>query len=474
MNVQAAKPNLMRLGAMISGLGITILAVLAVMGPSAYAADSGPSLTGDVCLQQLFGTPATNANKVNCTANDISLSQVISVSPTSCTKGTTFDLQATYRVNVTANARYDAGFIFRLDGGSNARGDGLAADGVCSLSGLGNPPGSSPGLNLDGDTCGDLNSGQYTVTFTIPDVECKDTNNNGKLNLPYCTSWHSNQGTQCSISNPFSLANAPAFKPDTKSKCVCDDNFEVPVAVETASLNVVKTAAPTTLPEPGGEVTYTVDVKNTATVESVVIKTLVDDIYGNLADATNPKVTGNSCVSLVDKTLAPGETKSCQFKALAAGNSGDKVTDIVKVCADQPGVIENICGEDSADVNITNIYTEPTVQKTAQATNNCRVDVTYQIVVSNNSAVDVLTVNSLSDDKFGNIAAVQGNVISTTCSLPKNINPLLNYTCSFVGRITDADCEIDHTNTVTAGTVDDDGETSSPTDDATVTVTSTP
>lgn len=463
--------------ACVPALGSFLMAVTALLftATTAFSADTGPTITGDVCLQQLFGSPVSNANKLNCTANDIALSQVVSVSPASCTKGTTFDLTATYKINVTANSRYDAGFVFRIDGGANARGDGPNVDGQCSLSGLTPPPpANAPSLNLDGDTCGDLNSGSYNVTFTIPDVECKDTNNNGKLNLPYCTSWHSNQGTACSISEPFSLANAPAFKPDTKSKCVCDDNFEVPVTVEAAELSVDKTASPEQVPEPGGEVTYTVKVKNTAAVESLVITTIDDDIYGSLADASNANVSDNTCSALVGQTLAAQATLTCSFKAKVSGNAGDTVTDIVIVCAQQSGITAAACGGDDADVDITDVYEAPSVLKTAQATTNCRIDATYEVVVSNNSSVDVLTLNTLSDDMFGNIAAVQGNVISTTCSVPRNIAKSGNYTCNFTALITDADCEVTHKNTVTAGTVDDDGATASPTDDATVSVTSTP
>ena len=453
-----------------------LLAVALLLTPTlTFATDTGPTIVGDVCLQRIFGTPVSPSNRVNCTANDIRLSKVLSVSPTSCTKGVDFDLEVTYEIDVTANARYDAAFIFRLDGGTNARGDGASASGTCSLSALfPPPPPNPPALNLDGDTCGDLNSGKYQVTFTIPDVECSDSNGDGKLNLPYCTSWHSNQGTVCEISEPFSELDAPDFRPDTKSKCVCDDNFQVPVTVEEAELSVVKTASPTQVPEPGGEVTYTVEVTNTATVESVIIETIDDDIYGDLTDPANLLVSENDCPDLVGETLGPGETLSCSFKGQVSGNAGDRVTDIVEVCADQPGVNPLVCGDDDADVDITDVYTAPTVQKTAQSTANCRVDVTYQVVVSNNSEVDLLTLNTLSDDRFGNIAAVQGDVISTTCSVPRDINTLANYTCSFVGRITDSDCEINHTNTVTAGTVDDDGVASSPTDDATVTLTTTP
>jgi hypothetical protein len=137
---------------------------------SAYAADNGPTQIGNICMQKIFGTPVTNSNKVNCTANDIRISRAISVSPSSCVRGTTFDLTATFETVVTANARYDAGFFFRIDGGANARGDGVNATGQCSLSALRPPPPlNPPALDLDGDTSGDLNSGTYNVTYTIPE-----------------------------------------------------------------------------------------------------------------------------------------------------------------------------------------------------------------------------------------------------------------------------------------------------------------
>lgn len=89
---------------------------------------------------------------------------------------------------MTANSRYDAGFFFRIDGGSNARGDGPTAAGQCSLSGLSTPPPPNPlALNLDGDNSGDLNAGIYNVTFTIPGVLCEDRYNDGLLNLPSLT-----------------------------------------------------------------------------------------------------------------------------------------------------------------------------------------------------------------------------------------------------------------------------------------------
>jgi hypothetical protein len=230
------------------------------------------------------------------------------------------------------------------------------------------------------------------------------------------------------------------------------------------------------VPEPGGQVTYTVRIENVAEFESVVIETIDDDVFGDLADPANPDVTDNDCPDLVDVTLAPGGVETCSFKGQVSGNAGDAHINEAEVCASQPpSTAATICGDDDATVDITDVFEEPTLEKTAQATNDCQVDVTYQVVVSNNSEIDVLTVEDLSDDQFGDITSVHDDVLETTCdNLPQDVDPLGNYTCSFVGRIFDANCSINHTNEVTADTVDEDGAESSPNDDATVTLSTTP
>lgn len=436
------------------------------------AVDNGPTQTGEICMQKVFGSPVNNSNRLNCTANDIRLSKAVSVYPSSCLEGTQFTLTATFEVDVTANARYDAGFFFRIDGGDNARGDGTNATGKCSLSAL--SPSLAPALDLDGDTCGDLNSGNYQVTFTIPGVQCvgtPDPDHPGQkiLKLPNCTSWHNKQGTVCNIDSAFD------FNPDTKSKCVCDDDFTVPVIVETANLKVNKTATPTSVPETGGEVTYNVEIVNDATYVSVTIDSILDDIYGNVGDANNSNVTMNTCPSKVGLLLGPGESTSCSFKAFVSGNANDTVTDVVKVCSTQGNTGDEICGNDDASVVITDVPAIPAVKKTALSS-SCKVDVKYQVVVSNNSVVnDTITVDALTDDKFGDLTQVHGNVISTTCAAGNVINKGGNYTCEFVGRVDTGTgpCNIDHTNTVTSNVTDDDGKSYAPTDSATVKVNTT-
>jgi hypothetical protein len=372
---------------------------------------------------------------------------------------------------VTANARYDAGFFFRLDGGSNARGDGVTASGSCSLSWL---TGVSPALSLDGDTCGDLNAGTYHVTFLIPKVQCARAPGTNLLHLPNCTSWHSNQGTACTAPDSADDPDVFDFHPDTKSKCKCDDSFTVPVTVEDAQLQVVKSASPTSVPEPGGQVTYNVTIENLASATSVTITTISDEPYGDLG-TNNALVTDNTCTSLIGTLLGPGGSTSCSFKASVSGDVFSQITDTVEVCGNGSGGQQHICGNDDATVTITDAFVTPSLSKTAQSAANCQMDVTYQVVVSNNSTIDSLTVNSLTDNKFGNITAAHDvgggfeKVVSTLCATGGTIATSSNYTCTFVGQITSSNCSFTHQNTVTAGTTDDDGIQSSPTGTATVT-----
>ena len=44
-----------------------------------------------------------------------------------------------------------------------------------------------------------------------------------------------------------------------------------------SSIAVTKTADPTSLPEPGGDVDYTVVVRNTSAVDDVTINSVIDD-----------------------------------------------------------------------------------------------------------------------------------------------------------------------------------------------------
>jgi hypothetical protein len=269
-------------------------------GTAGNPACAGPTTTGDVCMQQIFsgGATPTSAQRLNCTANDVRISKAVDVFPTSCLDGSTFTLTATFEINVTANSRYDAGFFFNIAGGDDARDN----TGTCSLSTLNKAV--LPALDLDGDTCGDLNAGTYQVTFTIPGVQCNDSDGDGLLNLPNCTSWHNKAGTVCT--SPTVLPPAP----DTRSKCVCDDTFQVPVTVESPSGAVRKTATQAV-------VTYEVKVKNNSSTQTVKINSLTDDIYGDLTkdkNSGNALIESTDCNNLIGTTIGTSsESNACHF-----------------------------------------------------------------------------------------------------------------------------------------------------------------
>ncbi len=474
--------------------------ILTMTMQTANAVD-GPTVQGDICMQKVFGYPVTNANKLNCTAGDISLAKATDVSPKTCTKGQYFDLTATFQVNVTANSRYDGGFFFRTDGGANARG-GISPGEQCTLSALTPKPPPGPGLNLDGDTAGDLNSGTYLVQFELKHVYCDSKAAAGlpqRLSLPNCTSWHSNQGTPGKISNPFNTTDALTFNPDTKSKCKCDDDFTVDVIVEAPQIAVQKDASPATVAETGGVVQFSAAVTNSSAANSVFINSVNDDKYGNLAglsacatgapSKTQPGACtpsgSQSCPGLIGQEVGPTLTKTCYFSAWVSGNYANGTgqhEDTVTYCAtgDANTTGTKVCKTDNAIVKFTNVPTPPSLTKTPHV-DSCNVRVNYDVVVANQSTVDTLYVTALKDDQFGDITAthpassgVEEEVALTNCGsklqgiASSGLAPGGSVMCTFTGVITA--CNVDHKNIVTGTTVDDDGDAYSPKGAALVTV----
>ena len=468
-------------------------AALALLASPAIAGNT--TQEGQICMQRVYMGPSaslSSSNQLNCTANDIRLSKAISVSPTTCTAGTTFDLTATFEVNVTANSRYDSAFFFRIDGGANARGDGTTASGKCSMTQLDPavPPSVPAGqAGIDGDTCGDLNSGDYGgatsglpgVTITIPGVLCQDTDGDGFLNLPNCTSWHSNAGTACTRedNDPFDA------KPDTKSKCVCDDTFQVPVVVQKGSITVSKDASPGSLPEPGGQFTYTVRASNTATVPTVTLNKICDDKFGQVALASGQQACPDGTIGSIDSTtcslpqqIPPGQYYECTFKASLAGlpitgadnGTTDTVTDTVTMIGvDSNSPPNAVSGNDNAQVKITNVAPSANVVKSLDGI--ACADVDYRVKVYNTDSAEAITLSSLTDSVFGSITSVHGNVLSTSCQVPQTIAAgNTPYECTFRAHF----CGGSNTDKITASIGDNEsGSKSEDSNSVTVSVCAT-
>src|SRR4029434_2016514 len=215
-----------------------------------------------------------------------------------------------------------------------------------------------------------------------------------------------------------------------------------------------KTADPTSLGEPGGDFTFSVNVHNDSVVDTVTLESLTDDLYGDLAGL-------GTCS--VPQTIAPGGDYSCSFTGSFLGSSGDSQTDTVTASGtdddnapvSQTGsatVSIHHADSGSATVSTTDAASAGiTVTKTADPTSLGEPggDFTFSVNVHNDSTVDTVTLESLTDDLYGDLAGLG------TCSVPQTIAPGGDYSCSFTGSFLGSSGD-SQTDTVTASGTDDD------------------
>lgn len=502
-----------------------LAAIMLLVAPIANAQDGTGDTILDGCMDDLF--PGT----LGCTANDVRVSGVADVTgdgivneaditfkpvcdagasnagadcsedanvcldgggapmPELCGdrcafSGDTTSFAATFIVELSAQARYDIGLYFGVDGDPN--GDG-ALTGMCSIStlpeiGSFTRPNGSPGSFVDLDTtckgggcpqpqdlCGDINNANNPIFYNLESTDnfitaqCVDSDGDGNLNLPSCTSWRQ------SGANEVCLSPTDAF-PGSPSKCNCDPAFSVPVNVPPAELQVVKTANPTSVDEPGGNVTFNVAVTNIGIDPNNDVTLddpggLTDSIYGDITNAGEANIVSTTCS--VPQIITPGGTYTCSFVANVTGNGGDSETDIVTAS----GVDDNgtpISGSDDATVDIVDVLPAISVVKTANPTSvleGAGQSVTFSVVVDNDSVADPLTLTSLVDDIHGDLNG-QGD-----CSVPQTIALGGSYSCSF-SAVVDGPAFSSETDTVTATGQDDETPANevSDTDSATVTI----
>ncbi|MCA1683979.1 MAG: hypothetical protein LC708_02475, partial [Actinobacteria bacterium] len=204
-------------------------------------------------------------------------------------------------------------------------------------------------------------------------------------------------------------------------------------------------------------------VTNTSAVEPVTITALTDNIYGDLA--TRP---GSTCGALIDTTLAPGASSApCTFTGPFTGNGGANQTDVVTATAvDDDG--QTVQANDDATVTLTPVAPAISVVKTADPLSRPEPggDFTFTVVVTNTSAVEPVTITALTDNIYGDLATRPGStcgaLINTTLAPGASSAP-----CTFTGPFTGVGGDR-QTDVVTATAVDDDGQTVTATDDATV------
>ena len=213
-------------------------------------------------------------------------------------------------------------------------------------------------------------------------------------------------------------------------------------------ITVTKTADPTSVPEPGGTVTYTVTVENQASSDAT-LDSLNDDMFGNLTDPSNPLISSCNCSAGVTLT-ANGGNYSCSFNASISGNAGDIHTNTVTANASNEAGSAN--DTDSETVTITDVpavLLEVVKSTTTPSLPESGGTFYYSATITNPSTVDTATITAISDSVAG--------ALSGCATLPYDLGPGETITCNFTAdHFGNAGDTFDNNVTVTA--TDDDGD----------------
>jgi hypothetical protein len=250
---------------------------------------------------------------------------------------------------------------------------------------------------------------------------------------------------------------------DDRGNTVRDTDDATVTLTPAPIIQVDKTATPESLPVPGGTFTFNVVVTNTSGVP-LTIRTLTDDIYGNITT-----IPGGTCNTAIGTVLAPspgpGNTYSCRFPGNFNGPGGAVQTDVVTVTAtDTQGNI--VRDSDEAVVRITPVLPTITTVKTPTPSSLPEPGGTFTFNFTvTNTGPEPVTVTSLVDDVYGNLNG------RGTCAIGARLAANGgSYSCSFTGNFF-GEGGAAQTDTITTTARDDHNQTVTSQARATVTIT---
>ncbi len=278
-------------------------------------------------------------------------------------------------------------------------------------------------------------------------------------------------GSSSCTFNAAVTGNAGATETDTVTASGTDDDRDpvsasgsatVTITDTPSSLAVTKTANPTSLPEPGGSVLFTLVVRNTSAVDSITVTSLVDDVHGDVTNVAGT-ITATTCL-VPPWTIAAGGSSSCTFTATVTGNAGASETDTVTASGTDDDR-NPVSASGSATVTFTDVKPTMTITKTADPATLPEPGgpVAFTLLVQN-TAPEAIVLTSARDDVYGDLNG-KGD-----CVLPYTIVAGGSFTCTATGPVT-GDAGDRRTDTITAIAQDDDGNTVTEDAEATVEIT---
>ena len=253
------------------------------------------------------------------------------------------------------------------------------------------------------------------------------------------TATHTNAGTYPNDASVTVQDNEGNSASDT-------DSESVSVTDVLPTVDLVKTAVPVTLAEPGGAFTFTLTITNTS-VEPVTITALTDD---------NP--LSAECNALVGTSLAAGGSASCTYTVTHTEARSYPNTAQVTV-QDNEG--NSASDTDSASVSVTDVL--PTVDLVKSAVPATLPEpggaFTYTLTITNTS-IELMTITGLTDDN--GLSAECLALIGT--SIPAGGTASCTYTVAHAEAGT-------YPNNASVTVQDNETNSASDTDSETVTVT---
>lgn len=242
--------------------------------------------------------------------------------------------------------------------------------------------------------------------------------------------------------------------------------------VEILDLTATLTPQPGSIPEPGGPVTYTVDLANTGSVP-VNLTGLTTNQYGNILDPGNVKVEAatNTCLPQTSlPTLLPGANYRCTFIAAVSGQPSD--FSVVLTATGRDNQNQVITATTNATVVITNLPATVDLTLGAQPPfiNPPSRQVTFSVQVENTSESDVIRIIELEDEFLGSLDG------RGTCDVPVDeISPRFSYQCEF-STVVSGELGQQKSRTITVTVQDDDltPETIVVSESVTVNITESP
>jgi uncharacterized repeat protein (TIGR01451 family) len=236
------------------------------------------------------------------------------------------------------------------------------------------------------ETFGNLTAGTYSVDestpagWTLTSATCRDGSSPGSIELA------AGETVTCVF------VNSRNARPDRPS-----------------SINVSKSADPTTLKEPGGPVTYSVTITNTSPAVGVTITEVFDDKFGDLDDEG-----GSGCFD-VPFFLAPGASANCQFVANLVGTGGTSHVNVVTAKGfDEDG--DSVSDSDDARVDFTSKIIDLVIVKDATSPTELNGTVQYTMTVTNKGP-DPATNVQLADPAPTGITYLTATPSQGTCAV---------------------------------------------------------